>query len=178
MFWTLLTALVAAFAGAGVGLLLRALTRKRLPMGVIPVCAGLGMIAATVGTEYGWYPNVVRTMPEDLVIVSERQQQAWYQPWTFIRPWTRGFVSYSPSETVETAAGSNIWVVQMRLQERWQPQIVRPSLIDCGLERRAEVTPEVSFTDDGMPINAAWREVGGRDTIIATVCEGRTASGS
>jgi hypothetical protein len=33
MFWALLTALVAGFAGAGIGLGLRALTRKRLPSG-------------------------------------------------------------------------------------------------------------------------------------------------
>jgi hypothetical protein len=89
------------------------------------------MIVATVGTEYGWYPNVVRTMAPDLVIISQREQQAWYQPWTYVRPWVRGFVGYSPSETVETAEGSGIYVVQVRGQERWQPQIVRPILVDC-----------------------------------------------
>jgi hypothetical protein len=89
------------------------------------------MIVATVGTEYGWYPNVVRTMAPDLVIISQREQQAWYQPWTFVRPWTRGFIGYSPSETVETAEGSGIFVVQLRRQERWQPQMVLPNLVDC-----------------------------------------------
>jgi hypothetical protein len=82
MFWALLTALVAGVAGAGIGLGLRTLTRNRLPKGIIPICAGLAMIVATVGTEYGWYPNVVRTMAPDLVIISQREQQAWYQPWT------------------------------------------------------------------------------------------------
>lgn len=53
MFWTLLTAFVAAFAGAGVGLALRHLSGKRLPKGIIPVFAGLGMIASTVALEYG-----------------------------------------------------------------------------------------------------------------------------
>jgi hypothetical protein len=84
MFWALITALVAGFAGAGIGLGLRALTRKRLPLGVIPVSAGIAMIVATVATEYGWYPNVLRTMAPDLVVISQREQQAWYQPWTFV----------------------------------------------------------------------------------------------
>jgi hypothetical protein len=139
MFWALLTALVAGVAGAGIGLGLRALTRNRLPKGIIPICAGVAMIVATVGTEYGWYPNVVRTMAPDLVIISQREQQAWYQPWTYVRPWVRGFVGYSPSETVETAEGSGIYVVQVRGQERWQPQIVRPILVDCSGSRRAEI---------------------------------------
>ena len=73
------------------------------------------------------------------MIVSEREQQAWYQPWTFVRPWVRGFIGYSPSETVETAEGSGIYVVQLRGQERWQPQIVRPNLVDCEGGRRAEI---------------------------------------
>ena len=65
------------------------------------------------------------------MIVSEREQQAWYQPWTFVRPWVRGFIGYSPSETVETAEGSGIYVVQLRGQERWQPQVhtAQPSSI-------------------------------------------------
>jgi hypothetical protein len=90
MFWALLTALVAGVAGAGIGLGLRTLTRKRLPKGIIPICAGLAMIVATVGTEYGWYPNVVRTMAPDLVIISQREQQAWYQPWTLCGPGCAG----------------------------------------------------------------------------------------
>jgi hypothetical protein len=41
MFWALLTALVAGVAGAGIGLGLRTLTRKRLPKGIIPICWAL-----------------------------------------------------------------------------------------------------------------------------------------
>lgn len=177
MFWMLITAFIAGFAGAGIGLLLRTLTRKRLPKGIVPICAGLAMLAATVGQEYGWADGVRSTMPEDLVILSTREQQAWYQPWTYIRPWVRGFVSYSPSETVETAAGSGIHAVQLRIQERWQPQIIRPVLVDCGAGRWADVTPDMSFTDAGEPVDARWREGRPDDPvpIVGAVCSGETA---
>ena len=172
MFWVLLTAVVAGFAGAGIGLVLRSLTRKRLPKGIIPVAAGIAMIAATIGTEYGWYPNVVRTMAPDLVIISERKQQAWYQPWTFVRPWVRGFIGYSPAETAETAEGSGIYVVQLRRQERWQPQIVLPNLVDCDGSRRAELRPETEFSDTGEPLGVAWLDVPSDDPILSAVCGG------
>mgnify|MGYP006929330699 CR=1 FL=1 len=45
MFWTLLTAFVAGFAGAGTGFALRHLSRNRLPKGIIPVAAGLAIFA-------------------------------------------------------------------------------------------------------------------------------------
>ncbi|MCU4653047.1 hypothetical protein N8I71_09400 [Roseibacterium sp. SDUM158016] len=177
MFWALITAVVAGFAGAGIGLLLRSLSRKRLPQGIIPICAGLAMLAATVGTEYGWYPNVLRNMAADTVVVSTREQQTWYQPWTYVRPWVRGFIAYSPSETVETAPGSGIQVVQIRRQERWQPQFVLPVLVDCDGARRAEITPSTTFTETGAPVDAGWLSPGRDDPILNSVCSGGAAGG-
>lgn len=172
MFWSLITAIVAGFAGAGIGLLLRHLSGKRLPIGIIPVAAGITMIVATVATEYGWYENVRATMPDDLVVISEREQQTWYQPWTFVRPWVRGFISFSPGETVETAPGSGILVAQLRVQERWQPQTVIPNLVDCAGGRRAEIQPDTTISENGSATNANWRSVGLEDPIVAAVCGG------
>ncbi|WP_278029331.1 hypothetical protein [Roseicyclus salinarum] len=173
----LVTTLVAGFAGAGIGLLLRSLTRKRLPGGVIPLCAGIAMIVATVGQEYGWYDGVRSTMAEDLVVLSTREQKAWYQPWTYVQPWIRGFISYSPSETVATAEGAEIYAVQLRIQERWQPQAVVPVLVDCGAGLWADVTQDMEFDEAGVPADADWREADPVLPIVRAVCEGRTAAG-
>jgi len=177
MIWTLLTVFFAGFAGAGIGFLLRNITRNRLPKGAIPVCAGLTMIVATVSLEYGWQNGVRATMADDLVIISTREQQSWYQPWTLIRPWVRGFISYSPAETVETAEGSGILAVQLRLQERWQPQIVSPALVDCDGARWTDLNANTRFTDEGAPIAVTWRPENPEFPVIATVC-GREAAGS
>lgn len=178
MFWSLLTALVAAFAGVGIAMGLRYVSGKRLPAGIVPVGAGVGMLVATIAAEYGWAPNVQRTMAADLVIIAEREQQAWYQPWTYVSPWVRGFVGYSPSETVETVPGSGILVVQLRRQERWQPEFVFPNLIDCDGQRRAEILPETTFSDTGEVADAQWLEVGAEDPIVSIVCEGEAAQGT
>lgn len=175
MFWTLVTVIIAGFAGAGIGLALRHLSRKRLPHGVIPISIGLCMLAAAVGQEYGWYDGARSTMPEDLVVISTREQQAWYQPWTFVQPWVRGFISYAPSEARETAQGSGLLVVQLRLQERWNPQMIRPALIDCGNRRWTDLTASMEFTETGHPVEATWREDQGDDPILNTICGGETA---
>jgi hypothetical protein len=177
MFWTLVTVFIAGFAGAGIGYLLRTITRKKLPKGIVPICAGLTMIVATVGQEYSWENGVRSTMADDLVIISTREQQAWYQPWTFIQPWVRGFISYSPSETVETAEGSGIYAVQLRIQERWQPQMVRPALVDCPNALWTDITAEMTFTDAGQPIDARWLEEQSDFPIVDAVCGGETTNG-
>lgn len=170
MFWTLVTAIFAGFAGAGLGFGLRVLSRRRLPKGIVPIVAGLCMITATVALEYGWSDGVLDTLPADTVVISERHQQAWYQPWTYVRPWVRGFVAFSPADSVETAEGSGILAVQLRLLERWQPEVIRPILVDCETARRANLTPDMEFSDDGQPIEADWFEAGRADPIISAVC--------
>lgn len=177
MFWMLVTALFAGLAGAGIGLVLRKASRGRLPAGTVPVAAGITMIVATVGLEYGWYDGVRATMADDLVVLSTREQQAWYQPWTFVQPWVRGFIGYSPSETVATAPGTEIFAVQLRMQERWQPQTVLPVVVDCTQGRWADITPEMDFTEDGQPTDAQWRPSDPAFPIVEAVCEGGTVSG-
>ncbi len=172
MFWTLIAAVFAGLAGAGIGMGLRKLTGDRLPKGIIPVMAGVMMIVATVGQEYAWYPNNLDDLPGDAVVLSEREQQAIYQPWTFIRPWVRGFIAYSPEETVETADNSGIFVIQAHIRERWQPAMIRPVLIDCTQALRGDILPGTTFNDQGQPDEVRWSGEGENDTIIATVCGG------
>lgn len=173
MFLTLIAVFVAGLGGAGIALALRKLTRLKLPVWLTPVAAGGAMLFATVSMEYGWKDATLNAMPSDSIVVSERLQQAWWQPWTFVRPWTKGFISYSPSQIRETAENSGILVVQTQLRERWQPGLVKPILIDCEGLRRAEILPETEFDEAGQPTNADWLSVASDDGVLGPVCEGQ-----
>ncbi|MEM9319359.1 MAG: hypothetical protein AAGA70_10180 [Pseudomonadota bacterium] len=177
MFWTLLAAVFAGLAGAGIGLALRKLSRGKLPGGIIPICAGIAMIATTVAQEYAWYPNNLDDLPADAVVITTREQQAFYQPWTYISPWVRGFMAFAPSENVETGDSSAIYVVQAHIRERWQPAIIRPVLVDCDGRRRGDIGPDTEFNDSGEPVNVAWANSEAEDVIVTTVCENLAASG-
>jgi hypothetical protein len=93
-----------------------------------------------------------------------------------VRPWVRGFIGYSPSETVETAEGSGIYVVQLRRQERWQPQMVLPNLVDCDGAAAPRSCRRRSFPTTGEPTNAAWLDVPPDDPILSAVCGGGAAA--
>ena len=48
MLWTLLAIVVAGLGAAGIALLLRKLTRNKLPRWIVPLFGGLGMLANQV----------------------------------------------------------------------------------------------------------------------------------
>jgi len=86
MFWHLIAAIVAGVAGAGIGLLLRSLTRKRLPKWIIPVCAGLGMLSYTIHYEYTWFETTQARLPEGSLVVRSEEGEMLWRPWTMIYP--------------------------------------------------------------------------------------------
>ncbi|MBE7374402.1 hypothetical protein [Pseudomonas lopnurensis] len=86
MFWHLIAAIIAAVAGAGIGLLLRSLTRKRLPKWIVPVFAGLGMLAYTIHYEYTWFESTKARLPEGSVVVSSEEGDMLWRPWTMVFP--------------------------------------------------------------------------------------------
>ena len=86
MFWHLIAAIVAGVAGAGIGLLLRSLTRKRLPKWIIPVCSGLGMLSYTIHYEYTWFETTQARLPEGSLVVRSEEGEMLWRPWTMIYP--------------------------------------------------------------------------------------------
>ncbi len=91
MFWHLIAAIVAGVAGAGIGLLLRSLTRKRVPKWIIPVCAGVGMLAYTIHYEYSWFESTEARLPEGSVVVSSEKGEMLWRPWTMQFPMPLGY---------------------------------------------------------------------------------------
>ncbi|MCL7462413.1 hypothetical protein [Pseudomonas sp. NW5] len=86
MIWHLIAALCSALAGAGVALILRSLTRRRLPKWIIPVFAGLGMLGYTIHYEYTWFDATQTRLPAGSVVVSSEEGDMLWRPWTLQFP--------------------------------------------------------------------------------------------
>ncbi|UPQ82432.1 hypothetical protein M0M42_18880 [Pseudomonas knackmussii] len=91
MIWHLIAAIVAAVAGAGIALLLRNLSRKRLPKWIVPAFAGLGMLAYTINYEYTWFETKQARLPEGSVVVASEEGEMLWRPWTMLFPMPLGY---------------------------------------------------------------------------------------
>ncbi len=110
MIWHLVAAVFAGLAAAGIGLLLRKLSRQWLPKWIVPVFAGLGMLGYQVSTEYSWFEHKQEQLPSSAEVVASEATSAVWRPWTFAFPITTKFtvvdrdsvrISEEPTRVVE-----------------------------------------------------------------------------
>ncbi|MBS9404845.1 hypothetical protein KG088_14500 [Halomonas sp. TRM85114] len=91
MIWHLIAAVFAGLGAAGVGLVLRLVSGKRLPRWIVPVCAGLGMLAYQINHEYSWFNHKQAQLPDSAKVVDVEKGQAFWRPWTYAFPMTIAF---------------------------------------------------------------------------------------
>ncbi|MBO6602253.1 hypothetical protein [Rhodophyticola sp.] len=170
MFFTLIATLFAGLAGAGMVMLLRTILKDRVPKWATPIAAGAAMIAATIGSEYAWYDGTLQTLPAGMEVVATRENQSWWRPWTFVVPYTDGFVAVDQSSVRTNDAVPGVHLLNVYVFARWQAATQIPSLVDCIRNRRADVIDGIEFDENGTPIDADWREVAPDDALLAAVC--------
>ena len=171
MFLELIATVFAGLAVAGVAMLLNKLTGNRLPRWIVPVAAGLGMIGTTIASEYGWYDRTVATLPEGMEVAQTVENQSFYRPWTYARPYIERFVAVDATSLRQNPALPGQRMVDVYYFGRWAPLNKVPVLLDCNGARRASLVDGAEFGADGQVINADWVAVGADDPLVATGCE-------
>lgn len=91
MVWNLVATVFAGLGAAGIAMILRTLTRKKLPKWIVPVAAGLGMLGYSIYNEYNWFEFKTSQLPEGSVVVSSEKSSMIWRPWTFAFPMTDAF---------------------------------------------------------------------------------------
>ena len=171
MFLELIATVFAGLAVAGVAMLLNKLTGNRLPRWIVPVAAGLGMIGTTIANEYGWYGRTSANLPDGMEIAQTVENQSFYRPWTYARPYIERFVAIDATSLRENPALPGQRMVDVYTFGRWSPVNKVPVLLDCEGARRASLVDGVEFGADGQVVDAAWVSVPGDDPLLVTGCE-------
>lgn len=170
MFLELIATVFAGLAVAGVVMLLNKATGSRLPKWIVPVAAGLGMIGTTISNEYSWFGRTSASLPEGMEIAQTVENQSFYRPWTYARPYVERFVAVDAASLRENPAQPGQRMLDVYTFGRWSPVNKVPVLLDCAEGRRASLVDGVEFGDDGQVTNADWVSVNDDDPLLATGC--------
>lgn len=171
MFFELIGTIVA---GVAAGLMVWALNRAlkgRLPKWLIPASAGAAMLLATISSEYGWYGRTAASMPEGMVVAQAVEEQTFYRPWTYARPFVTRFVAVDQASLRMHPDQPDQRIVDLVFYGRWARTAKVPMLFDCARGQRADVVDGIEFGEGGDVLNADWRAVGTDDPVLKAACE-------
>lgn len=168
MIWHLIAAVFAGLAAAGIGLILRTLSGKRLPKWIVPVFGGLGMLGYQVQVEYTWFEHKQAQLPATATLISSDTGTAVWRPWTFAIPMTTKF-SVVDSENIRLSEQDGVRLAEFILYqfERHYTDILitQPYLLNC--ENR-ELVPLEKETRD--PILEQIRTLRDSSPLLINVC--------
>ncbi|TBU97932.1 hypothetical protein [Stutzerimonas kirkiae] len=102
MIWHLVALLSAGLGAAGIALLLRMASGKKLPKWFVPALAGIGMLTYQIYYEYSWIDHKRTQLPDGASIVRIEQVPSIWRPWTFVIPMTTGFTVIDTARMVKT----------------------------------------------------------------------------
>lgn len=170
MFLDFIATMAAAFAAAGIVLVLVRVVRLRLPKWILPFAAGAAMIGYAVWSEYSWFPRVTAALPDSVVVASRNEATGWWRPWTYAAPLTSRFIAVDRASIRSHSAVPGQRMVNVLLVARWQGTVTVPVLYDCEAARRADLIDGAEFGTDGSVVGAEWRELPADDPVMRAAC--------
>ncbi|MBT00660.1 MAG: hypothetical protein CMI01_18625 [Oceanospirillaceae bacterium] len=169
MIWNLVATLFAGLGAAGIALILRSLSRKKLPKWIIPVFAGAGMLAYSIYIEYTWFEFKSSKLPEGAVVVAENAPAMLWRPWTYLFPMTSGFtVLDTNSVAVKEIAGDPVAQFTLYRFEKAHVDQVRhdPYLLNCAKREM------VRLNEEGQPMAGSLKQLPANDRLLNEACKG------
>ncbi|WP_104202732.1 hypothetical protein [Billgrantia saliphila] len=168
MIWHLIAAVFAGLGAAGVGLLLRTLSAKRLPRWIVPVFAGLGILGYQINHEYSWFEHKRSQLPATAQVVETEEERMFWRPWTYALPLTVGFsvVDQSSTRYQEVDGESLVEFILYRFEREYVDRLDhQPHLMNCATREMVPLTGE-----DRSPNLQALHEVDASSPLYEAVC--------
>lgn len=169
MFLELIAAFAAAFAAAGVVLILNLVTGGRLPRWAMPMAAGGALIGYAIWSEYSWFDRMAGELPAGVEVTFTNEAQAIWRPWTFAAPFVNRFVALDTASIRTNAAVSHQRIADMYFYGRWSPRTGIEVVIDCR-EGVLAPLPSAELDANGEATRAAWVTPLPGDTTLEAAC--------
>lgn len=166
----LLAAIVAAVAFAGIAMMLRKVTRDRLPRWIVPAAAGLGLIGFTAWSEYSWFARVSGELPEGVEVVWADDNPQALRPWTFAAPLVTRFLAMDSRTLARHPAKDDLVLAEVYAFARWRGVEQGLVVVDCAGMRSVRLAEGVRISEAGELEGGAWADLAEGDQLGVAGC--------
>ena len=168
MIWEFVATLSAGIGAAGIMMMIR-LFIKKLHKWLVPAAAGLGMIGFQVYSEYTWFSHTRSLLPESAVVLAEVPENAFYKPWSYIKPQVLKFVAIDTAKTAPGGESGQVLQTNLYFFERRMSAQTWPILINCQTRLQANAPQQ----NNGEPLSVdadAWSKTDYSEKIALAIC--------
>ncbi|MEO1207562.1 MAG: hypothetical protein AAFV45_14640 [Pseudomonadota bacterium] len=145
-----------------------------LPGYIYPMAIGVSMLGYNVWAEYSWYSRTAAALPAHIKVVRTYSHAFPLQPWTYLLPYTNRFAAVDLSSKRPLPKSEGLTKASLILAKRFEPTIEVAFLYDCQKRQAAEIDNALRFTEEGLPVNAAWSSDASLTPMIEAVCDTKT----
>ncbi len=170
MFWELIATFSAGLGAAGIALLLRAITLKKLPNWIIPVFAGAGMLGFQIYSEYTWFSHQKSLLPQGVEVVRTAQESSGWRPWSYVYPQTMRFIAADVRNAAINQQNTDLILVDLYFFERRMSARRVPQVIHCQQHARADFTEELAIPSAGQAVSSGWHKLAADDQLLQLLC--------
>lgn len=169
MIWNLVATAFAGLGAAGVALILRMLSRKKLPKWIIPAFAGAGMLAYQIYIEYSALDLIKSRLPEGTAVIETETDSMVWRPWTYLVPLETAFIALdvtnADSRTLET--GEQVVRFVLYRFEKHHVTQAHPQgyLLNCD---NREV---VKLDEEGRPMASPAEQIARGKQVYQMLCQ-------
>ena len=169
MIWNLVATAFAGLGMAGVALILRMLSRKKLPKWIIALFAGAGMLACQIYIEYSALDLIKSRLPEGTVVLETETESMVWRPWTYLVPLKTAFTALDVKnlERRELETGEQVVRFVLYRFERHHVTQAHPQgyLLNCA---NREV---IRLDDKGRPAGMTAEGLATSDRVYRLACQ-------
>ncbi len=169
MFIELIAAFAAAFAAAGVIMLVNMMTGGRLPKWSMPAAAGAALLGYAVWSEYSWFDRVASELPDGVSVTFSNQASAIWKPWTFLVPYVDRFVAVDALSIRTNDAVPHQRLIDVYFYGRWSRRTGVEVIVDCTEGVMAPL-PSAELDESGAAVRAAWVSPVEGDSTVEAAC--------
>ncbi len=171
MLWELLATLIAGIGAAGIALALRKLSGQRLPRYLVPVFAGIGMLAFQIHGEYNWFSHQKNLLPSGVTVVRSIESSSWWRPWSYLKPLTLQFVAMDSKNATSNQHNADLVLVDLYFFEHRQPARRMQQVVHCRFQKRAIYTDNLQLPLPGEAVNDRWQSIQSDDVMLQPLCK-------
>lgn len=144
--------------------------KKPMPGALIPLIIGSTIILYGIYSEYTWESRTLDKMPDSIEVVERFAGTSAFSPWSYVVPRNDRLMLVDMASLRRNSDHADYVMLDLLLMQRFNPVAKVPQLVDCRNARRADLTADPEFDEQGLPVGLSWNDLGAAARLMELAC--------